>query len=98
MHYAGVTTVLAASLWLLSSCSGPHNFTDPSGPRYAGCCVPAPAERETLRIVTFNIKLSHLRGLALCDPAAAGVVDDNYGASDHSPVWALVELPLRPSP
>jgi endonuclease/exonuclease/phosphatase family metal-dependent hydrolase len=43
---------------LASSCAGPMNFRDASGPRYSGCCVPPGAATDSLRVVTFNIKFA----------------------------------------
>lgn len=41
-----------------------------------------------------------LKGLALRDSAATGVVRDNRHASDHKPVWAMISLaaPAAPTP
>ncbi|MGH7724268.1 MAG: endonuclease/exonuclease/phosphatase family protein [Candidatus Eiseniibacteriota bacterium] len=41
----------------------------------------------------FSLDHIYLKGLERCPTAAAGVIAENYGASDHSPVWALVEMP-----
>lgn len=43
---------------LASSCAGPLNFRDASGPRYSGCCVPAGGNVDSLRVVTFNIEFA----------------------------------------
>lgn len=57
------STLLLVALALLTllpaSCAAPLNFTDARGPRYAGCCIAtAPAEPESLRLVTFNIQFA----------------------------------------
>jgi endonuclease/exonuclease/phosphatase family metal-dependent hydrolase len=36
-----------------------------------------------------------LKGLSLADGVATGLVRDNYGASDHKPVWARIVLPAE---
>lgn len=36
-----------------------------------------------------------LKGLGLAPGVAAGLVRDNFGASDHTPVWARIVLPPR---
>ena len=47
--------LITLSALLAASCAGPMNFRDASGPRYSGCCVPAGASTDSLRVVTFNI-------------------------------------------
>ena len=36
-----------------------------------------------------------LKGLVLARGLSAGVVRDDFGASDHKPVWASVVIPTR---
>lgn len=58
----------------------------------------------TLRFELLGIPVSHpsydhilVRGLRLAAPDALGVVADNREASDHLPVWALVEPASEPA-
>ena len=40
----------------------------------------------------FSLDHIFLRGLELMRPTARGVVTDNYGTSDHNPVWVTIDL------
>jgi endonuclease/exonuclease/phosphatase family metal-dependent hydrolase len=49
-----MTIALATAL---TACAGPHNYVEPSGPRYSQCYATATDTTE-IRVVTFNIKYS----------------------------------------
>jgi endonuclease/exonuclease/phosphatase family metal-dependent hydrolase len=48
--------LMLAWLLLLASCAHIHNYTDPSGPHFAGSFPSPPDSEPALRVVTFNIE------------------------------------------
>lgn len=56
-----------------------------------------PTEHNPHTELFWNWDHIFLKGLALSDSGATGVVRDNHHASDHKPVWAVISL-VAPTP
>jgi len=52
-----------------------------------------PTEHNGFTTAVFNWDHIFLRGFTAPDRAAAGIVRDTLGTSDHDPVWAVAQLP-----